>query len=129
MWRWLHRFRLGRKDDRIVEYFIRKSTQSLLQGHYAAAIRYLDQALEFRPRSNRIFLARGVIFFEGMNNIPEALNCLKTAANFPADRGMEDEMARNRARELIRKIMQQDSDSRDLGTEDQSEPDETEEVL
>lgn len=118
MWRWLKRFKWRSKDHEIVEYFMRKSSQSLIQGHYGAAIRYLDQALEFRPKSNRIFLARGVIYFEGLKNIPEALNNLKQAANFPADRGMEDEMARNRARELIRKIMQQDSDSTEAETAD-----------
>jgi len=127
MWRWLKRFKWRSKEDEIIEYFLRKSSQSLIQGHYGAAIRYLDQALEFRPKSNRIFLARGVIYYEGLKNIPEALNCLKTAANFPADRGMKDEMARNRARDLIRKIMQQGGDSVDMADlESQAITEETE---
>ncbi len=113
--RWFKRLGFAHKEDRIIEYYMLKSSQALLQEQYGAAIRYLDHALEFRPKSNRIHLARGVILYQGMGKTAEALQCLKQAADYPADKGMKDEIARNRARDLIRKIMQGDQPQPDPG--------------
>lgn len=107
MWqRLLSWFGQGREEDEIVEYFVKKSTQALLQERYGTAVRYIDRALEFRPKSSRLHLARGVIYLEGIHNLPEALDCFKRAAALPANGNMENEMARERARELIREVMQ-----------------------
>ena len=107
MWRRLLAwFGIGQNEKQIVEYFAKKSTQALLQGHYGAAIRYLDRALEFQPESNRLYLAKGVIYREGLNNLAEALKCLKQATALPVRGDLENELARERARDLIREIMQ-----------------------
>ncbi|NOZ12462.1 MAG: hypothetical protein GXO69_02295 [Acidobacteria bacterium] len=97
---------IGRDEDKIVDYFVKKSTHALLQERYGTAIRYIDRALEFQPRANRLHLARGVIYREGLHNLSEALDCFKKAAALPANGNLENEMAKERARELIREIMQ-----------------------
>jgi len=121
MWRFLKKVGLTGDDDRIVDWFVRKAKRALIQEQYGAAIRYLDRALEFKPTSNRLHLARGVIYLEGLQNVPEALKCLKQAATFSKHATVDDELARQRARELIRDIMQQNGSS-DVGAEDARPP-------
>ncbi len=106
MWkRLLNWLGIGRDEDEIVNYFIRKSTHALLQERYGTAIRYINRALEFQPQANRLHLARGVIYREGLHNLAEALDCFKRAAAMPANGNLEDEMAKERARELIHEVM------------------------
>ncbi len=97
---------VGREENAIVDYFVKKSTQALLQERYGTAIRYIDRALEFQPGASRLHLARGVIYREGLHNLAEALDCFKKAAVLPANGDFENEMAKERARELIREVMQ-----------------------
>ncbi|PJB80790.1 MAG: hypothetical protein CO090_03895 [Acidobacteria bacterium CG_4_9_14_3_um_filter_49_7] len=107
MWqRLLNWLGAGREEDEIVDYFVKKSTQALLQERYGTAVRYIDRALEFSPKSSRLHVARGIIYLEGIHNLAEALDCFKRAAQLPANGDRENEMARERARELIREVMQ-----------------------
>ncbi len=118
MWqRLLSRLGIGRDEDAIVDYFVKKSTQALLQERYGTAIRYIDRALEFQPSSSRLHLARGVIYREGLHNLAEALDCFKRAAALPAKGNLENEMAKERARELIGEVMRSAKGEGENGSE------------
>ena len=116
MWqRLLNWLGIGRDEDAIVDYFVKKSTQALLRERYGTAIRYIDRALEFQPGASRLHLAKGVIYREGLRNLAEALDCFKRAAALPARGNLENEMAKERARELIGEVMR--SVKREVGND------------
>ncbi len=113
MWRrLLTRLGIGRDEEAIVDYFIKKSTQALLQERYGAAIRYIDRALEFQPGANRLYLAKGIIYREGLGNLAEAMNCFKKAGSMPVRGDRENEMAKERAKEMIREIMRHSTEEK-----------------
>jgi tetratricopeptide (TPR) repeat protein len=89
----------------IITYFMKKSKQALLRGEFAPAIRYIDRALEFKPNSAVLLVAKGVIYKDGLKNIKEALDIFKKATMSKTDNSMEEQMAKERARALIGEIM------------------------
>lgn len=98
-------FGFSNSEREIIQYFMKKSKQALLRGEYTPAIKYIDRALEFKPNSSVLLVAKGVIYKDGLKNISQALSILKMAMSIKTDNSMEENMAKERARFLIGEIM------------------------
>lgn len=108
MFNWIKKlFGFKNSEKEIIQYFMQKSKQALLRGEFTPAIKYIDRALEFKPKSSVLLVAKGVIYKDGLKNTTEALRILKLAMETRTENTMEENMAKERARALIAEIMKE----------------------